>query len=111
VRVGDGAANPYLLIAGILAAALDGIKRDLPCPEASEGMTYEDESSPVLPMTFTEALDALEANKNLTHYIAPELINVFLVMKRDEIERYEASVSEPTRDVTQWEIDEYFEVY
>ena len=111
VRVGDGAANPYLLIAGILAAGLDGIKRDLPCPEASEGMTYEDESAPVLPMTFTEALDALEANKNLTHYIAPELINVFLVMKRDEIERYEAAVTVPTRDVTQWEIDEYFEVY
>jgi glutamine synthetase len=111
VRVGDGAANPYLLIAGILAAALDGIKRDLPCPDASEGMTYEDESSPVLPVTFTEALDALEANKNLTDYIAPELINVFLVMKRDEIERYEAAVPEATRDVTQWEIDEYFEVY
>jgi glutamine synthetase len=74
-------------------------------------MAYDNESAAVLPMTFTEALDALEANKNLTDYIAPELINVFLVMKRDEIERYEASVSEPTRDVTQWEIDEYFEVY
>jgi hypothetical protein len=33
------------------------------------------------------------------------------VMKRDEIERYEAAVTVPTRDVTQWEIDEYFEVY
>ena len=32
-------------------------------------------------------------------------------MKRDEIERYEAAVTEPTRDVTQWEIDEYFEAY
>ena len=32
-------------------------------------------------------------------------------MKRDEIERYEAAVTVATRDVTQWEIDEYFEVY
>jgi glutamine synthetase len=43
--------------------------------------------------------------------MSQELINVFLVMKRDEIARYEAAVPEPTREVTQWEIDEYFEFY
>jgi glutamine synthetase len=33
-------------------------------------------------------------------------------MKRDEIERYEAAVSDPsTRDVTDWEVQEYFEDY
>ncbi len=111
VRVGDAAANPYLLTAGILAAALDGIKRGLECPEPAEGMSYDNEAAAVLPMTFTEALDALEANSNLSQYIAQEVINVFLVMKRDEIARYEAEVTEPTREVTQWEIDEYFEVY
>ncbi len=111
VRIGDGAANPYLLIAGVLAAALDGIKRKLECPEPAEGMAYDNESAAVLPMTFTEALDALEANKHFSEQVAQELVNVFLVMKRDEIERYEAANPEPTRDVTQWEIDEYFEVY
>jgi glutamine synthetase len=111
VRVGDGAANPYLVIAGILAAALDGIKRDLVCPPNTEGMSYDDESSPILPMTFTAALDALEANDDLRQQMSQELINVFLVMKRDEIARYEAAVPEPTREVTQWEIDEYFEFY
>jgi glutamine synthetase len=108
VRVGDGAANPYLVVAGILAAALDGIKRNLVCPPHTVGMSYDDESSPVLPMTFTAALDALEANDDLRQQMSQELINVFLVMKRDEIERYEAAVPEPTRDVTQWEINEYF---
>jgi glutamine synthetase len=111
VRVGDGAANPYLLIAGVLAAGLDGIKRKLACPEPAEGMAYDNESAEILPMTFTAALDALEANQNLTEFVSQEMINVFLVMKRDEIERYESAVPEPTRDVTQWEIDEYFEAY
>jgi glutamine synthetase len=44
--------------------------------------------------------------------MSKELVEVFLVMKRDEIRRYNESVPDPsTRDVTQWEIDEYFADY
>ena len=112
VRVGDGAANPYLVIAGILAAALDGIKRKLDCPDDAVGMAYDNESAPELPATFGAALDALEANAHLHDQMSKELVEVFLVMKRDEIARYEAAVKDPsTRDVTQWEIDEYFADY
>ena len=112
VRVGDGAANPYLVIAGILAAALDGIKRKLDCPDDAVGMAYDNEAAPELPGTFTEALDALEANAHLRDQMSKELVEVFLVMKRDEIRRYEEAVKDPsTRDVTQWEIDEYFADY
>jgi glutamine synthetase len=112
VRVGDGAANPYLVVAGILAAALDGIVRKLEVPDAAEGMAYDNEAAPVLPATFTEALDALEANERMREHMSTGLIAIFLVMKRDEIERYEAAVPDPsTRDVTDWEIQEYFEDY
>jgi glutamine synthetase len=35
-----------------------------------------------------------------------------MVLKRDEIARYEASVKDPsTRDVTDWEITEYAAAY
>jgi len=112
VRVGDGAANPYLVIAGVLAAALDGIKRTLECPEDAVGMAYDNESAPELPATLGAALDALEANAHLHDQMSKELVEVFLVMKRDEVARYEAAVKDPsTRDVTQWEIDEYFADY
>lgn len=109
VRVGDGAANPYLVIASVLAAALDGIKRNLEAPAAAEGMAYDNEAAEILPLSFTEALDALEANEAFMKYMAKELVAVHLVMKRDEIARYNSQVVDPnTRDVTQWEIDEYF---
>jgi len=112
VRVGDGAANPYLVVAGILAAALDGIVRKLDVSAPAEGMAYDNEAAPVLPATFTEALDALEANERMREHMSTGLIAIFLVMKRDEIERYEAAVPDPsTRDVTDWEIQEYFEDY
>lgn len=108
VRVGDGAANPYLIIAAILAAGLDGIERKLKCPDAAVGMAYEMESAPILPMTFEAALDALEANAHLKSQLSPQLVETFLVLKREEIERYQNSVSDSsTREVTQWEQDEY----
>lgn len=108
VRVGDGAANPYLIIAAILAAGLDGIERDLTAPEPAVGMAYDMESAEILPMSFQAALDALEANEEMKRQLSPQLVETFLVMKREEIERYKADVADPeTREVTKWEQDEY----
>jgi glutamine synthetase len=112
VRVGDGAANPYIVIAAILAAALDGLQRQLECPEPSEGWSYTDESRPALPMTLTDSLDALKADTFLMEIIGEPFVAAFETLKRDEVRRYEESVDDPsTRDVTQWEIDEYLEDY
>jgi glutamine synthetase len=108
VRVGDGAANPYLLIAAILAAGLDGIERELKCPDPAVGLAYDMESAPILPMSFKDALDALESNSYLKDQLSPQLVEAFLVLKREEIERYENEVPDPsTREVTRWEQDEY----
>lgn len=108
VRVGDGAANPYLLIAAILAAGLDGIERELVCPDPAVGLAYDMESAPILPMTFKDALDALESNIHMKKQLSPQIIETFLVLKREEIQRYEGEVKDPsTREVTKWEQDEY----
>lgn len=109
VRVGDGAANAYLMIAAILAAALDGYESKLACPAAVTGMSYDDESADILPMSMQEALDALEGNQAIRSIMSGPIIDVFQMMKRDELERYNSSVKDPsTRDVTDWEIKEYF---
>jgi glutamine synthetase len=101
-----------LVIASILAAALDGIVRKLEVSAPAVGMSYENEDAPTLPATFSEALDALEANERMRVHMSTGLIGIFLVMKRDEIARYNAAVPDPsTREVTDWEIQEYMEDY
>lgn len=112
LRLGDGAANPYILIAAILAAALDGITRRLDPPPAASGWAYEDEAAAVLPMTLAEALDALAANERMRRILGERFVDVFTMMKRDEVERYQVEVDDPaTREVTRWELDEYIENY
>lgn len=112
LRIGDGTANPYVVIAVVLAAALDGIQRGLTPPPISEGWAYEDEARPVLPMSLTEALDALDADEGLRSHLGSTFIDTFMVMKRDEVARYEVEVPDPaTRDTTTWELEEYIEDY
>jgi glutamine synthetase len=108
IRIGDGAANPYLMVASVLAAGLDGIKQKMKPNKAAEGWAYEDEADPLLPVTFTAALDALEADPLFADLMGPTVISTHLTLKRDEIERYEAEVPDPsTREITAWELDEY----
>jgi glutamine synthetase len=112
IRVGDGAANPYLIVAAILAAGLDGLVRKLPVPESADGWAYQNEAAEVLPTSLSTALDALEANTPLRESLGAQLIDVFTVLKRDEVQRYEAEVEDAsTREVTSWELDEYLEDY
>ncbi|MEG0162087.1 MAG: glutamine synthetase, partial [Aurantimicrobium sp.] len=70
------------------------------------------EGAEILPESFGQALDALEQDDALSTQMSQELINVFMVLKRDEIARYEAAVDDPnTREVTEWEITEYAASY
>jgi glutamine synthetase len=112
IRVGDGAANPYLMIASVLAAGLDGIVRKLPAPAAADGWAYQNEAAEVLPDSLSSALDALDSNTVFRDSLGAPLVDVFTMLKRDEVARYEDAVEDPTtRLVTQWELDEYLEDY
>ncbi len=102
VRVGDGAANPYIVVAAILAAGLDGLKNKLEAPAPAEGWSYQDEHFEILPGSLREALDALERDDFIIDILGTQFIKTFLALKRDEIERYLAHVSD-------WEIAEYLE--
>ncbi|HEY6761605.1 MAG TPA: glutamine synthetase family protein [Baekduia sp.] len=103
VRVGDGAANPYLVIAALLAAGADGIERALTPPAPVAGDAYRadpDTAGAALPRALEEALDALEADTVLTAALGAPILENFLAVKRFEIERHRAWVSD-------WELTEY----
>lgn len=90
VRGGDASANPYLLLAAIIQAGIDGIDNDL----------RPRENPDPLPRSLRESLDALADDDVLGKALAPELVSVFIGLKNDEIERSE-------RTVTDWEWDHY----
>ena len=103
LRLGDGAANPYLAAAAALFAGLDGIQRGLEPPEPFTGLIYEDpraEECPPLPRTFDAALEALDADELIKGAMGEELVSTFLTIKGAELDRAK-------KYVTDWEFAEY----
>ena len=100
LRIGDGSANPYLAVAAILFAGLHGLRDELTLPDPIDGDAYTDESAAQVPLSLEAALDALEADDYLRDAIGDAIVTPFLAMKRFEIERHRAWVSD-------WERDEY----
>ncbi|MFZ0159687.1 MAG: glutamine synthetase family protein [Kineosporiaceae bacterium] len=100
VRLGDATANPYLAMAGTMAAAYLGIRDRLTPPSPLEGYGYDPGSAPMLPQRLPDALDALEADTELQSVLGEGFCNSFLTYKRNEVERFE-------RFVTDWEFREY----
>ena len=100
VRLGDATANPYLAMAAIGAAIYLGIRDGLEPPAPLEGYGYDPESAPMLPQSLGEALDALEADKELVEALGEYFVTSFITYKRNELERF-------SRFVTDWEFLEY----
>ncbi|MFJ5898927.1 glutamine synthetase family protein [Streptomyces sp. NPDC093064] len=100
LRLGDAGANPYLLIAGTLAAALLGVLAGEEPPAPLDGYGYDTDRSAMLPATLSAALDALEADTALAGVLGKDFTASYLTYKRDEVERF-------GRHVTDWEFTEY----
>lgn len=100
LRLADGAANPYLLQAVIIAAGLSGIRSQAdPGPRYdidmyAEGHTVKD--APKLPLNMLDALRAYDADAELKAAMGSEFSAAFLKMKQQE---WNSFVSH----FTQWE--------
>ena len=94
----DGAANPYLLQAGVLAAGLTGIrKRYAPGKQARLGTgadLRQDVAIRALPANLREALHVLDRSKALRAAMGDELIDSFLKLKLQEWNDYTAHPGE-----------------
>jgi glutamine synthetase len=99
--------NPYLALAGLIKVMADGIQRELDPGTPEEGNIYEAiaEGKQVkrVPMTLGEALDELEKDDVVKSALPGEMYRVFMHYKRDEWERYCATVSD-------WDMNEYLDV-
>jgi glutamine synthetase len=109
LRNPDPSCNPYLAFAVMLSAGLDGIRRELTVPEATDENIYLLEkqgksSLSILPGSLNQALDALEADDVIREALGAHTFERFLSGKRLEWEDYRM-------DVTPWELKEYLASY
>lgn len=103
VRLGDATANPYLAIAGLLAAIHLGITTAAEPPVPATGHAADTDAAPKLPTDLGQSLDALQADDQLTDILGKSFVDAFLTFKRDELARFH-------KHVTDWEFREYAEI-
>ena len=98
-RMGDGASNPYTLVATTLQAARLGYvnKYDLPAAETGDCFGNIDAKDGA-PASLGAALDALEADAALMQAVGQLLCDNHIFIKRDEIEKTAALEGEALRD-------------
>lgn len=106
-RLPDASANPYLAIAGLIAAGLDGVERELdPGAECTDDLfalplaAVRERGIGLLPQSLAEALDALEADPVVCAALGPALSSEFVRLKRGEW-------LEHARHVSDWELQRY----
>ena len=107
VRNPDATCNPYLAIALILAAGLEGIEKKLTPPaELSENIRSisfdqtKESGVEILPMTLGEAISAFKADSFGKNILSESVYHKILEVKKAEWKEFRTCV-------TKWEIDKY----
>jgi glutamine synthetase len=113
-RMPGGGSNPYLVLAGVVAAGLDGLRNKTEPPAESKGIAYGLTGVTDLPTRLENSLEALQADTALRGALGEEFIQLFTAVKRHELERARTAcpnyaAPEFLDTVTDYERDEYFE--
>ena len=100
-RVPGGDVNPYLAVAGIIAAGLDGVKNKLKLEPEFSGNAYESDSARV-PASMAEALELWESSAWVKATFGAEVQAHYANMAKVELAAY-------GKAVTDWELFRNFE--
>jgi len=107
----DGACNPYLALAAVLAAGMDGLQRKtdpgaavLVDPESLGAAERKARGICRLPETLGEAIEALKEDQLFEELLGEVMFSEYIKLKRFDWLAY-------NRQVSQWEIDRYSEIF
>jgi glutamine synthetase len=111
VRSVDPSANPYLAMAVLLKAGLDGIKNKLEAPAPVDRNIYvmnkqerEEAGITDLPATLIQALDNLKSNEVMTDALGDHILDHFIEAKEIEWDMFRTQVHP-------WEREQYMQQY
>ncbi|MFI0927366.1 glutamine synthetase family protein [Streptomyces sp. NPDC021012] len=100
-RLPGGDVNPYLAVAGLIAAGLHGIEQRLELPAPCTGNAYAGEYAHV-PTTLREAAELWETSEIAKAAFGAEVVAHYRNMARVELDAFDAAV-------TDWELRRSFE--
>ncbi|CAL9399651.1 gamma-glutamylethanolamide synthetase GlnA4 [Streptomyces sp. enrichment culture] len=100
-RLPGGDVNPYLAVAGMVAAGLHGVEQRLELPEPCPGNAYTGDFAHV-PSTLREAAELWENSTLAKAAFGDEVVAHYRNMARVELDAYDAAV-------TDWELRRSFE--
>ena len=104
LRLMDGAANPYLLQAGVLAAGLDGIENDRPPGERLDINMYTEGHKlrriRRLPLNMLDAVRLFDKSKILRESLGDEFVSSYVKLKLAEWKSYATAITRWERDHT-----------
>ena len=111
VRCPDPACNPYLAFAMMLGAGLDGIKNDLPVPDAVNADIFEmtaaekkEAGIASLPANLYEAVQELKASPIALDALGPHILAKYIEGKEKEWDSFRIAI-------TDWEHNTYLSRY
>ena len=100
-RVAGADANPYLVLAAVLAGIWHGIQNTLSPPDPVEGNAWDQEiDAPALSTTMDEAISVFEESDVLSDYLTGEFKTLFLATKVQEWNEF-------AKRVTEFELETY----
>lgn len=111
IRCPDPTCNPYLALAMMLNSGLDGVKNNMAAPDSVDKDIFKmtadqmaDEGIVVLPANLKEAIDEFAANPISKDTLGEHIFTKYIEAKNKEWDSFRTAV-------TEWELEEYLDVY
>jgi len=96
-RLAGADANPYLVVAWVLAGIHHGLTRKLEPPPLTTGNAYEQPGhfagSEALPIHWSEAVERFARSPTATQYLGERFVNLYATVKRAECQEFATHVT------------------
>ena len=91
-RLAGADANPYLVVAWVLAGIHHGLTRSLEPPPVTTGNAYQQPGDP-LPIHWNEAIERFARSATAQHYLGEPFVKLYSTVKRAEMQEFVSHVT------------------